>query len=345
MPKYYYQEDYFLKFSPLYNQYQQVGLTNEVDTLDSLKYYKLHLHEILFSVLFYSICFYLSPIILKYLLKENYTKLKKSTKVNFDIHFVSMIQCIISNLIIMPLFQDPDLKAKRFTNYTPYAGLVSSLTIGYFIWDLIMCIFYFKLFGFGFLLHAVSSLIVFTSTLKPFLMYWIPRFLIFELSSPFVNINWFVNKLPSDFVPLKVQIINGLLLIVTFFSVRIVWGFYAAYKVIEDFCFNWEKLDLISRSLGVFVMALNIGLDILNVFWFQKMISIAIKHIRGDTKKKGSHSASKLQSIVKEKSDLKETQECSDSSTSLSSASSASSSSSNSSVSASFVKTSRNRKT
>lgn len=246
-------------------------------------YYEAHYHEIIASIVFYQLLYVLSPLISRSTFGEHYDKLSKSSKLNFDIHVVSMVQCIISILVIIPLIGDEHLSANTVLHYTPYAAFVSSITIGYFVWDLFVCIRHFKLFGVGFLVHAIASLFVFCSTLRPFCLGWVASFLSFELSTPFVNVNWFANKLPTGAIPNWVIAVNGLLLIVVFFFVRIVWGFYAIYWVLCEF---WKYRDQVPVVLCVIVVILNVGLDTLNVFWFQKMIQIAAKKFNSSSKSK-----------------------------------------------------------
>lgn len=252
--------DVFLDLNPLY-----AGDSN---------LYKAHGHEIVASVVFYHIIMALCPWMATKLFGKNYTALSTKDRKNFDIHIVAFIQCLISIAAIAPLYQDKFLQENPILGYHPYAAFVSSITIGYFIWDLFVCLQYYSLFGMGFLVHAVAALFVFASTLRPFCLDWVCGFLAFELSSPFVNINWFLTKLPADFAPAWFTVVNGLTLIVVFFLVRIVWGFYAIYAVTLEFIKFKDQLPLWLVAIIIF---LNFSLDLLNVMWFQKMIKIAVK--------------------------------------------------------------------
>lgn len=257
-------EDIFLKYRPF--------------IAEPKNYYETHYHEILGSVVFYQVLYLMSPVISKALFGSNYTELSKKGKKNFDIHIVSMVQCLISIAVIIPLYGNEYLAEDPVFHYLPYAGFVSAITIGYFIWDLYICLAFFKMFGIGFLLHAFASLFVFCQTLRPFCLAWVAGFLGFELSTPFVNINWFISKLPAGTVPFYIQAINGLLLMITFFIVRIVWGFFAIYKVSGQL---YAVKDQLPFWLIFSIVGLNFALDALNVYWFKKMIAIAVKKFSG----------------------------------------------------------------
>lgn len=240
-----------------------------------------HWHEIVLLAVFYAVVYKISPVVGSFTIgKERYRGLKYKTRINFDVHIVSMVQCIISILAIVPMWNNPMWQNRAWDHDTavlgayPYGGFVGAISIGYFVWDLYVCLKHLHLFGVGFLFHAFAALFVFGSTLRPFCMPWIPGFLIFELSTPFVNINWFASRVSTGKTCEKVIIVNGILLLITFFSVRIVWGFYAVVLVAADMLATWGK---VSRFFPCITLALNVLLDILNLFWFYKMLLLAKK--------------------------------------------------------------------
>jgi hypothetical protein len=67
---------------------------------------------------------------------------------------------------------------------------------------------------------------------KPFGNYYGLSFVLYELSTPFLNIHWFCDKL--GLTGSKLQMYNGIALLVTFFGCRIVWGTYQSYMIYLD---------------------------------------------------------------------------------------------------------------
>jgi len=130
---------------------------------------------------------------------------------------------------------------------------------------------YVHLFGKGFLFHGLGSLLVFGQGLRPYIMYYAPIFLMFEVSTPFVNIHWFATYLPEGTIPNIVQTINGFLLMLTFFVCRILWGTYNAYFLIGD-VFSPKGRAVQPLWVPVSVIGSNLALNILNIYWFYKMI-------------------------------------------------------------------------
>lgn len=243
-----------------------------------------HWHEVAALTAVYFVLQGLSSAYCPVVVGKPYLELNRKTRINFDIHVVSMVQCVLSCLIILPMWGHSHWQNRAEDSMlsvlgtTDYGNLVASLTVGYFVWDTYVCIKYYLLFGAGFLFHGVAALYVFSLCLWwPFCQPWIPGFLLFEASTPFVNINWFASRLPKGTVNSKVVVINGILLMVTFFLVRIVWGFYSLALVATDM---WKQFSDHPWWIPSSVLAINLLLDALNVFWFTRMVQIAKKQAR-----------------------------------------------------------------
>lgn len=255
---------------------------------DSDNHFINHWHEIAFMTAFYCILQKLSPPFCKKYVGNSYTSLNERVRLNFDIHVVSMVQCVISLGTLAPMWNHEYFQNRAIDpvnsihSYYPYGGFVGSCAVGYFIWDVYVCTRYFKSFGVGFLLHGLAALYVFSCTLKPFCMPWIAGFLLFEASTPFVNINWFASRLPAGVISEKVVLINGVLLLISFFVVRILWGFYAVGLVAIDM---YRSRHVAHPFFSIMTLVLNFTLDVLNVFWFYKMVMIAKKKLGGGKQK------------------------------------------------------------
>lgn len=123
-----------------------------------------------------------------------------------------------------------------------------------------------------------------------------PIFILYELSSPFLNFHWFLDKL--KLTGSTYQAINGAVLTSTFFFCRIVWGAWNSYWTFGDMirAYNSGLIGSSSRvsTIGMSAadaeamsfagqrkmplwlagsyLAANIVLNILNYYWFSKMI-------------------------------------------------------------------------
>lgn len=143
---------------------------------------------------------------------------------------------------------------------------------------------------------------------RPFLYYYAPTFLLYELSSPFLNIHWFMDKLGmTGSLP---QLINGVVLISMFTAARLCWGTVSSVFVFRDIYKAWKhgiitpellasdaganpQLAAFMRSgtgkwgeilihavgqdvptwLALSYLTSNLILNSLNWFWIEKMIA------------------------------------------------------------------------
>jgi hypothetical protein len=312
----------------------------------SLPSLPLHAHEVLFAILLYSFVMgVFSPFISRILVPKTYNGFDRRTRISWDIHVVSFVQALIVNgLSFYLIFYDEERKAwrgdgadggnweKRIWGYTGFTGFTQSMALGYFCWDLYMCLRYLKIFGWGMVVHAVASAGMFSLgfvsvfplvmrylfhcrdevplmtradsiSQRPFIHFWCPVFLLHELSTPFLNIHWFCDKL--DLTGSVYQAVNGVFLMATFFGCRLVWGTYGSIGVGRDVyravttgytvpqyledkitqAPNYGNLDdpvgqtthymtvrYLPLWLGASYLAANVVLQCLNFFWFSKMV-------------------------------------------------------------------------
>lgn len=128
----------------------------------------LHIHEILLSTLFYHvICAYISPSVSPLLFPRTYPKLSKRTRLNWDVHVVSLVQSLLINTVALwVMWTDKERGAmgweERVWGYTGGGGMIQGFAAGYFLWDLGICIRNVGVFGWGLLAHAVAALVVFS---------------------------------------------------------------------------------------------------------------------------------------------------------------------------------------
>ena len=125
----------------------------------------LHVHEVVAAFVGYHIIFRLSPTISAWLFPRHYPFLKNLTRVNWDVHVVSLIQStFISGLGLYIIWYDQvrSVVEHKVFGYTPLAGTMQAFALGYFLWDLMMSTMYFEIFGIGFLMHALSAVLVFS---------------------------------------------------------------------------------------------------------------------------------------------------------------------------------------
>lgn len=261
--------------------------------------FQAHWHELVLSALFYYAVQSLSSPLCTFYLGSRYTSLPRNTRIDFDVHVTSMVQCVVSTVLMIYHLNNPHWQNRlndpvnSLLGSTPFGSMVGAVTAGYFVWDLFVCMRNFKLFGIGFLLHAVAAMYAFCCGFVPYCQPWAAAFLSFELSTPFVNMNWFASRMPKGTFSDKFVVINGLLLILVFFLIRIVWGLYAVSQLAKDMM---ASLDQVSIFTPAALLTMNFALNVLNIFWFYKMVRIAIKKAKGKSStRKASKATDKIE--------------------------------------------------
>lgn len=134
----------------------------------------LHTHHVFGAALFYQFIYLvISPILSNLFLRERYNSFPKRTQINWDVHVVSLVQStFICAIALWGMLYDEerapgweesqDAKFYRVFGYSVTGGAVQGYATGYFLWDLCICVWHFKIMGFGFLAHAISALAVFS---------------------------------------------------------------------------------------------------------------------------------------------------------------------------------------
>jgi hypothetical protein len=134
-------------------------------------------------------------------------------------------------------------------------------------------------------------------------LYYGIQYALIELSTPFVNFHWFLNKLGR--AGSKLQIANGMVLIVVFATCRLVWGSYLtvvfsrdAWSALHAKGSHWTVYDYSPRQdplllehealwwvVAVFLSS-NAVIMSLSAFWFTKMIKMVGGHMASTGGKK-----------------------------------------------------------
>lgn len=190
----------------------------------------LHLHGVIISFLFFHTVWLISkPIFSSVLRLKQYRRLSFKDKIYWDAHVVSMVHAVILIPFSFVILKQNLLNDNKIFGYSPYAADIYSVALGYFLWDTVFCTRYVKFFGKLFMLHGISSASVFILCFRPLLNYYGPAFILYELSTPFVNMHWFFNK--TGMAESIFAIVNGICLTTVFFFARIIWGWRMSYEV------------------------------------------------------------------------------------------------------------------
>ncbi|KAI9899547.1 hypothetical protein N3K66_006008 [Trichothecium roseum] len=253
----------------------------------------LHIHEVFYSALLYTVIFWpISPLVSNLLAGKHYTKLSRKKRLNWHAHVVSMVQsCLINSLAVWVIIVDDERRQmewqERVWGYTGSCAMIQAMAAGYFVWDLFVTSFNLDVFGIGTLMHAIAALLVYALGFRPLVNYYSSVFILWELSTPFLNVHWFMDKM--DMTGSKAQLYNGFALLFSFFTARLLFGTWSSFCVMRDLWWavqsppNLTKLGAPSMGyanstttvplwMACAYLASNITLNSLNFYWFFKMV-------------------------------------------------------------------------
>ncbi|PQE07490.1 hypothetical protein CJF30_00007226 [Rutstroemia sp. NJR-2017a BBW] len=284
----------------------------------NLRSLPLHIHEVVLALFFYTFLNFFAPsAISSFLFPNIYPTLPRQTKISWNIPFVSLIQSIlICTLALCVRYQDTERWSMdwrgRLWGYTGAGGIVQAFSAGYFLWDLGVNIVHFDILGWSSMLHAICALGLVSLGFRPFANYYGLNFVLYELPTPSWNIHWFCDKL--NMTGSRIQLYNGIILMVTFFLCRLVWGPYQLINLYIDIwtafqgptfgdgylatvlaillypemeilqSFRFAPLLREGFFLPVWLAGVYLGTNViliwLNCYWFGKMIVAVLKRFK-----------------------------------------------------------------
>ncbi|XP_045854696.1 TLC domain-containing protein 4 [Meles meles] len=227
-----------------------------------------------FQLLFYFISFWFSAKV-----SPGFNSLSYEKKIEWNSRVGSTCHSLVVGLFgLYILFFDEVAKADPLWGDSSLVKVNISIATGYLISDLLILILYWKVIGDKyFIIHHCAALFAYYFVLGDGVLAYIGNFrLLAELSSPFVNQRWFFEALKYPKFS-KANVINGILMTVVFFIVRIV-----PIPPFYNYIYSLLGTEAYIR-LGFLIQCTWIStcvvLDVMNVMWMIKITKGCIKVI------------------------------------------------------------------
>jgi hypothetical protein len=210
------------------------------------------------------------------LFPEAFAKGKPRMRLNFAHQLVSLVHAFIASIqSLYYIFCDSSFMPKDMVwGYSPRLGAQCAFTVGYFLWDLFGTAANIDYYGSALMLHAVIGFFPLAIALSPVLIGYVPGFLMFEVSTLFLNTHWFADKLLVGREKEIAIMINDILLLVTFFASRIVFGWWLIFQVIREVI---EHRPAIGRYFFPFLCLTLASSMTLNHFWFYRLFKATLR--------------------------------------------------------------------
>ncbi|KZT39306.1 DUF887-domain-containing protein [Sistotremastrum suecicum HHB10207 ss-3] len=272
-----------------------------------------HFPSFCFAAFAFQSAFVISGIISPYI-SRHYKSLPKRTRYQWRVKSASQLNALTVLIMGYTCFHSPVLEQDKVYGWDASVGRLSAVAMGKisrqtyfrrdsqipifsFLWDTIEVV----VAGgeIAFMIHGFACLCIFSLGFKPFVAYFIPRSLIWEASTPFLNIHWWLDK--TGRTGSTIQLINGIVLLSTFFCVRIVYGAYVTYHF-------WQALysarDTMPLPVLITYIVGNGVLNILNWIWLSKMVSAITKRFTAKDEKVAPKADGNIDQVVEKAKDL-----------------------------------------
>ncbi|GAA5880421.1 hypothetical protein JCM3774_006444 [Rhodotorula dairenensis] len=201
---------------------------------------------------------------------------------DWDLHMVGWLYALMATPVALHLLRHPSASL----SVDPLYGValpeqrLAAIAVGYFIWDAFVTARHIGTQGIGFFLHGAVCLVAFLFTLRPFVLWCGPNFLIWELSTIFLNAHWLLDKL--HLTGSIAQMVNGLFLVASYVVVRLGLGTYNSVRLWKllvpaaaDKGFNALRVREAGQIRWLYLI-LNLAANSLNFYWFRLML-LALK--------------------------------------------------------------------
>jgi len=221
----------------------------------------------------------ISPLLFGRLFPVAYGKASKRVKQGWANRACSTVHAVIVVILAARCLNLEEINRDKIYGMHPREGEVEAFAIGYFIWDVLEeAVIHYQDPMLAF--HGVAVLSGLLLTLRPLFAYTCLRFLMWELSTPFLNIHWFIDK--TGHTGTTLQLINGCFLISTFFLSRICFGSVTAFKFISAV---YAEQRNIPTFLAWYYTVCTVTLVCFNCFWLCKMFTAIKKRFNAPEKK------------------------------------------------------------
>ena len=220
----------------------------------------------------------MSPVIGRKYIPEKYAKLDKK-KGFYNTLLSSTIHALIVSSGTGYLLITGGLGNNPVYSKSPFGFAVMQISLGYFLADFIVCLLDKNLRqDFGSLAHHVAGIIGIALGLfyQGGFMFFIIFRLLSELSTPLVNLFWILTMLDRRDSPLFAVTSWGML--ITFFLCRLAPEYWI-WNILLTALFHPASV-IVPLPVRVWIFFNYIAFDILNIFWFWKMLKGAAKQIR-----------------------------------------------------------------
>ncbi|GAB1517922.1 hypothetical protein RhiTH_000978 [Rhizoctonia solani] len=152
----------------------------------NLPHLPAHFQTIAYSFGAFSITYIVSALASPVIAPRTYPKLPRRTKHSWNVHAVSMAHAmVIGPMAAHRLWTLPEAESfEKAFGWNESMGLLHGIAVG-FIWDTIESVL--AQVEIGFIVHGLACTLIFGLSYRPFMAFYGPTALVWEISTPFLN--------------------------------------------------------------------------------------------------------------------------------------------------------------
>ena len=196
---------------------------------------------------------------------------KRKMRLTWPHHTVSLVHALIVSILAFRAIILKELPSDPVWGYSESVMRMVAFSAGYFLWDLKVSIHYWKFYGSAFLMHALMASSSMVVSFRPYMHYYAPFYLLYEVSTIFVNGHWFLGKMGLE--GSRLQLVNDVLLILAYLVIRIVLGWWISVHALSVIYQNRAETSPVMMIIyGGSILLSNC----LNAHWFRKLLLQAI---------------------------------------------------------------------
>lgn len=223
-----------------------------------------------------------------------YNDLPEASRIDWDTRVNSSVHAVIvSSMCVYAYLCDDELQTNPIWHNSPTVRTECAVVMGYMLADAVIMTIYYKQIGevFFYFHHAASIYAYYYVVVYGVMTGFANYRLLAEISTPFVNNRYFFDVLgikktdPLGFT-------NGILMTLSFFAVRILVMPIYWMKVYQVY---GTEAFLRTGHVQMVLLVTCVVLDIINLFWFYKMLKGVHKVLRVNFDKNYNDTSRKIQ--------------------------------------------------
>ncbi|KAJ1991815.1 hypothetical protein GGI25_003176 [Coemansia spiralis] len=211
--------------------------------------------------------FRLAGVITPLLFSSMWSRMKKVNRYKWCVRKVSTCHAAYMVTRSLVVIANTKLRNNPVHGSDAVAESAYAVTLGYFLWDIINTYQNIDVNGWQFMIHGIMSFGVYLLSFSPLLQYYGACFMMFEISTLFLNVHNSLEDLNlQDFI---LYFINGMALVSSFFFARIVYGTMISINVWRELANSTLPINPLASG---FIKLANIVLLSLSYYWFGVII-------------------------------------------------------------------------